>query len=161
MFSMVSSFQVSNKEKRSRRGGHCPPEGSESRYGVLFNARFMDSFRLAPLSGELSAKLTERFKGFQNRTVFIPCAGGEPLRLASLGTSPIRGGKSLHDYNSTVAILGSKQQHGRMATTRTPLARCGPTFMKVASTEVPPPRPSGPVSDLLTSSVMYCSISVC
>ena len=36
-------------------------------------------------------------------------------------------------YSSTVAILGSKQHVGRTQTIRTPLARCGPTFRKIAS----------------------------
>ena len=63
-----------------------------------------------------------------------------------------------HAYSSpasrTEAWRGSKQQQGRRHTTRTPLARAGPTFMKVASTLVSPPRPRAPVPQALTRSVM-------
>lgn len=61
--------------------------------------------------------------------------------------------------SSTVAILGSKQHAGRRQTMRTPEARCGPTFMNVAMTEVPPPSPSGPMPASFTRLVISCSIS--
>ena len=53
-------------------------------------------------------------------------------------------------YNSTVAILGSKQQLGRTQTILTPLALWGPTFMNVAITLVFPRSPSGPISASFT-----------
>ena len=61
--------------------------------------------------------------------------------------------------SSTVAILGSKQQVGRRQTMRTPLALWGPTFIKVAITDVSPPRPSGPMLASLTLWVISRSIS--
>ena len=61
--------------------------------------------------------------------------------------------------NSTLAILGSKQQVGRTQTMRTPLARCGPTFMNVAITLVSPRRPNGPIFASFTLRVISRSIS--
>ena len=62
-------------------------------------------------------------------------------------------------YNSTVEILGSKQQVGRTHTILTPLALCGPTFMNVAITEVSPLKPSGPMFASFTLRVISTSIS--
>ena len=66
----------------------------------------------------------------------------------------------LYHASVTVAMRGSKQQQGRRQTMRTPLARWGPTLRKVASTEVSPCSPSGPMSASFTRRVMACSISL-
>lgn len=62
-------------------------------------------------------------------------------------------------YNSTVAILGSKQHVGLTHTILTPEALCGPTFMNVAITLVSPFSPSGPMFASLTLRVISASIS--
>ena len=62
-------------------------------------------------------------------------------------------------YKSTDALLGSKQQQGRKATILTPLARCGPIFANVASTEVLPPSPKAPIPASFTLRVISFSNS--
>ena len=61
---------------------------------------------------------------------------------------------SLYFYKSTYALRGSKQQHGRIATTRTPDARCGPTLTKVDKIVVSPPSPNGPTAHSFTAFVI-------
>ena len=89
--------------------------------------RIYVDYRTAPLD-EPYLRVKEREPEFCHGITHLPVCIGHPKIYT----------------RSIVALRGSTQQHGRIQTMRTPLARCGPTFTKVAKTVVVPPRPNGP-----------------